>query len=124
MKKILFVSMLFLANTVIAQPSIFHGVGLSVAEVNENNSAEFVWSEPQPTDFPVIMHKDTLMLVSPYQLKRFTNGKYRRIDHETEEWESVDEAGEKCWVYLLDFDEGTFLRIEYAERAYFIEITL
>jgi hypothetical protein len=123
MKKIVFAFML-LANVAIAQPSVFHGVSLSIAHLNEDVKGEYIWSDMREIDFPVIMHKDTLIMKSPYQTKRFVNSKYRRIDSETEEWQSTDEDGEKCWVYLMDYDDATYVRVEYADRAYYVEIQL
>lgn len=124
MKKIVFAFMLLLANVAIAQPSVFHGVSLQTADLNEEVEGEYTWNRTIPMDFPVIMHKDTITMLFPYQTKRFVNGEYRQVNSKTDEWTSIDESGKQCWVYLIDEEEATYVRVEYLDRAYYVEIQL
>lgn len=122
MKKIVFAFMLLLANVAIAQPSVIHGVSLQTAQLNEEIKGEYTWNNRIPMDFVVIMRDDKIIMNYPYQVKTYTTGKYTKIDDDTDEWEAIDESGKNCWVYLLDFPDAIFLRIEYADRAYYVEL--
>ena len=124
MNKIVFAFMLLLANVAIAQPSVLHGVSLQSAHLNEEIEGEYTWNKTIPMDFPVIMHVDTITMKFPYHTKRFVNGKYRQVNSNTDEWTSIDEEGNQCWVYLIDEDEATYIRVEYLDRAYHLEIQL
>lgn len=121
MKKIIFAFMLF-ANVAIAQRSVIHGVSLQTAEMNEEIKGEYTWSNRILLDFVVVMHKDTIIMNYPYQVKTYITGKYTKIDDNTDEWKAVDESGKDCWVYLINFSDATFLRIEYADRAHYVEL--
>jgi len=121
MKKIVFAFML-LANVAIAQPSVIHGVSLQTAELNEQIDGEYTWNKRIPMDFVVIMHRDTIIMNYPYQVKTYLTSDYKEIDDDTDGWKAIDESGNNCWIYLISFLDATFLRIEYADRAYYVEL--
>lgn len=125
MKKILFAFML-IANVAIAQPSVFHAVSFRTAEINEEVKDEWIWNSPISADFPVVMHVDTLILNfgRPYEDKKFINTKYKKIDDKIDGWRSTDEHNVVCWVYLVDEEDATYVRIEYPDHAYLVEIEL
>jgi hypothetical protein len=122
MKKIVFAFMLLLANVAIAQPAIIHGVSLQTAELNEEIKGEYIWNNRIPMDFVVIMHKDTITMNYPRQVKKYITSEYKKIDDTTSEWKAIDESGNNCWVYLMSYPEAVFIRIEYDNRAYYVEL--
>ena len=122
MKKIVFAFMLLLANVAIAQPSVIHGVSLQTGELNEEIKDDYKWNKKIPMDFVVIIRKDTIIMNYPQQVKTYITGEYTKINNDTDEWKAIDESGNNCWVYLLNFPNSTFLQIEYEDRAYYVEI--
>ena len=122
MKKFVFAFMLLTTNVAIAQPKVINGVSLKTAQLNEEVKGEYVWSNLIPMDFVVIMHRDTIIMNYPRQVKTYLIGEYTKIDDNTDEWKSIDESGQNCWVYLLSYPEATYLRIEYEDRAYYVEL--
>lgn len=107
----------------IAQSSIFKGASLTIGHL-EQELDEFVWGETEFMNFPVEMHGDTLTVHYPYQTTRYINGEYRVIDEEVERWASVDDRGNSCYIFLIDSEDATWVKIEYSDRSYIIEIQL
>jgi hypothetical protein len=106
-----------------AQSSIFHGVTISFAQLDEESN-EYIWGENRFLDIKVEMHEDTVTIHHPYQTTRYINGEYVKIDHHIEGWKSIDDRGNSCYMYLIDSEDSTWVRIDYLDRAYAIEIQL
>jgi hypothetical protein len=106
-----------------AQISTFKGVSLTIAHYEEEID-DFLWNETNFLDFKVEMHRDTLRIFHPYQATQYITGEYKRIDNEIEAWKSTDDRGNNCFVFLIDLEDATWLKIEYFDRAYIIEIQL
>jgi hypothetical protein len=106
-----------------AQSSLFRGVSLTIAHLDEELD-DFLWGETEFMDFEVEMNKDTLRIFHPYQTTQIITSEYHIIDDETEAWKSIDDRGNNCFVFLIDLEDATWLKLEYFDRAYIIEIQL
>lgn len=106
-----------------AQSSIFHGVKISFAQLDEESN-EYIWGENGFLDINVEMHEDTVTIYHPYQTTRYINSEYIKIDDQIEGWKSIDDRGNSCYVYLIDSEDATWLRFDYLDRAFAIEIQL
>ena len=106
-----------------AQSSIFHGVTISFAQLDEESN-EYIWGENRFLDIKVEMHADTVTIFHPYQITRYINGEYVKIDDHIEGWKSIDDRGNSCYMYLIDSEDATWVRIDYSDRSYAIEIQL
>jgi hypothetical protein len=104
-----------------AQSTIIRGVSLTIAHHDEELN-DFVWGETQFLDFKLEMYKDTVTIYYPYQTTQIITGEYQKIDDESEGWKSIDDRGNTCFLYLLDLDEATWLKLEYFDRAYILQI--
>ena len=106
-----------------AQSSLFRGVSLTIAHLDEE-LGDFVWGETEFMDFEIEMNKDTLRIFHPYQTTQIITDEYHIIDDETEGWKSIDDRGNNCFVFLIDLEDATWLKLEYFDRAYIIELQL
>jgi len=106
-----------------AQSSIFHGVSIAFAYLEEESN-EYIWGENKFLDINVEMHKDTVTIYHPYQTTRYINSEYEKIDTSIERWKSIDNRGNTCYMYLIDSEDATWVRIDYLDRAFAIEIQL
>lgn len=106
-----------------AQSSIFHGVRISFAQLNEESN-EYIWGENRFLDINLEMYKDTVTIHHPYQTTRYINSEYVKIDDHIEGWKSIDDRGNSCYMYLIDSEDATWVRIDYSDRSYAIEIQL
>lgn len=104
-----------------AQSTIIRGVSITIAHHDEELN-DFVWGETQFMDFKVEMYKDTVTIYYPYQTTQIITGEYQKIDDESEGWKSVDNRGNTCFLYLINLEEATWIKLEYSDRAYIIEI--
>ena len=106
-----------------AQSSIFHGVRISFAQLDEESN-EYIWGENRFLDINLEMYKDTVTIHHPYQTTRYINSEYVKIDDHIVGWKSIDDRGNSCYMYLIDSEDATWVRIDYSDRSYAIEIQL